>query len=179
MTAWAAWRSLTVDTDEFHRTGFHSIPPEPLFEQQLYVPPANKPKIYLVDVDGTVALKADRDPFDWHRVGEDLPNVGVIKVVRKVADPDGQNIVFFSGRKEQCRKQTDWWLRANVIPDYRAIFMRADDDNRFDYVTKREMFERHIRNDFDCEGVFDDRRLVVEMWRSLGLTVFAVAEGNF
>jgi hypothetical protein len=28
-------------------------------------------------------------------------------------------------------------------------------------------------------AVFDDRDQVVRMWRSLGLTVFQVAEGNF
>lgn len=151
---------------------------EPAFEQQLYLPPANKPKIYLVDVDGTVALMAGRGPFEWHRVGEDLPNMPVIKVVRKVADPDGQNIVFFSGRKEQCREQTDWWLRAHVLPEYRAIFMREDKDSDFDYITKRRMFERYIRNDFEVEGVFDDYKMVVRMWRALGLQVFHTAEGD-
>ena len=28
-------------------------------------------------------------------------------------------------------------------------------------------------------GVFDDRDQVVQMWRSLGLTVFQVADGDF
>lgn len=41
-----------------------------------------KPKVWLVDIDGTVALRGERGPFDWDRVGEDKPNGPVIAVVR-------------------------------------------------------------------------------------------------
>ncbi|MDJ0647343.1 MAG: hypothetical protein QNJ60_01435 [Xenococcaceae cyanobacterium MO_188.B19] len=33
--------------------------------------------------------------------------------------------------------------------------------------------------DFRCLFILDDRQQVVDMWRSLGLTVFQVAEGDF
>ena len=32
-------------------------------------------KTWIVDIDGTVAIMGDRSPFDWARVGEDLPNI--------------------------------------------------------------------------------------------------------
>ena len=46
-------------------------------------------------------------------------------------------------------------------------------------VLKREIWETKIRDRFDVAGVIDDRARVVAMWRSLGLTCLAVAEGNF
>ena len=36
---------------------------------------------WIVDIDGTVAIMGDRSPFDWARVGEDLPKSPVITVV--------------------------------------------------------------------------------------------------
>ncbi|WP_446680100.1 phosphatase domain-containing protein [Cellulomonas biazotea] len=36
-----------------------------------------------------------------------------------------------------------------------------------------------IEPHFDVIGVVDDRRSVVEMWRSRGLVCFQVAEGDF
>ena len=60
------------------------------------------------------------------------------------------------------RPDTEAWLDLYVGVPYEGLFMRPAGDNRKDAV-----------------GVFDDRRQVVRMWRSLGLTVFQVAEGDF
>jgi hypothetical protein len=46
-----------------------------------------------------------------------------------------------------------------------------------------EILKKHMLDLFvDIDDVFlvvDDRNKVVDMWRSLGLTVFQVAEGDF
>jgi len=47
-----------------------------------------------------------------------------------------------------------------------------------DDILKKQMVEKHIDIN-DVFLVFDDRNRVVEMWRSLGLTVFQVNDGNF
>ena len=44
---------------------------------------------------------------------------------------------------------------------------------------KHELFNKHVRHDYNVRGAFDDRNQVVEMWRAIGLTVFQVADGNF
>ena len=44
---------------------------------------------------------------------------------------------------------------------------------------KLELFDRHVRDSYDVRYVLDDRQQVVDAWRSIGLTVFQVAEGNF
>lgn len=139
-----------------------------------------KPKVWLVDIDGTVALRGERGPFDWDRVGEDKPNGPVIAVVRALMC-DSQEIRYVTGRMEQCRGETVAWLRKHVMSSTLPIdlYMREDDDYRRDEVLKREIYETRIREHFDVAGVIDDRARVVVMWRSLGLTCFSVAEGNF
>jgi hypothetical protein len=57
--------------------------------------------------------------------------------------------------------------------------MRPRGDSRRDSIVKQEIFSDHIRHRWRITGVFDDRQHVVRMWRSLGLTVFQVAEGDY
>ncbi|MFC7644091.1 hypothetical protein ACFQX6_27630 [Streptosporangium lutulentum] len=38
--------------------------------------------LWIVDIDGTLALRGDRGPYDWDRVGEDLPNHPVVTIVK-------------------------------------------------------------------------------------------------
>jgi hypothetical protein len=136
-------------------------------------------KTWICDIDGTLALRGDRGPFDWKRVGEDKPNEPVIEVVRALRRA-GHGIVFVSGRMESCRDATAAWLDQHLFPVLgMLLMMRPDDDYRPDDVLKREIWETKIRDRFDVAGVIDDRAKVVAMWRSLGLTCLAVAEGNF
>lgn len=141
---------------------------------------------WIVDIDGTLALRGDRSPYDWSRVGEDAPNKPVITVARSLAARS--SLIFMSGRMEQCRHPTLMWLHTHVCDHPRLpacftgypLLMRKDDDNRPDQVVKRELFERHIQGLYEVEGVLDDRDKVVRMWREeLGLTCLQVAPGNF
>ncbi|GIE83927.1 phosphatase domain-containing protein [Actinoplanes regularis] len=136
------------------------------------------PPVVLVDIDGTVALMAGRSPYDWSRVGEDLPNPAVIAAVRAM-HAAGHAVVFCSGRDEGCRAETEAWLELFVGVPYEALFMRPAGDSRKDSIVKREIFDQEIRERWRVVGVFDDRQQVVRMWRALGLTVFQVAEGDF
>ncbi|WP_432986357.1 AAA family ATPase [Dactylosporangium sp. CA-233914] len=143
-----------------------------------YEPPPDAPRTVLVDIDGTVALFNGRSPYDMTRVGEDLPNAPVIAAVRAM-HAAGHEIVFCSGRSDDCREATQEWLARHVAVPYRALFMRRTGDQRRDSVVKAEIFDTEIRSRYHVIGVFDDRQQVVRMWRGLGLTVFQVAEGDF
>ncbi len=93
---------------------------------------------------------------------------------------DDFQVVFVSGRKEQCRRQTlDWLERQEIRYHDSELFMRADSDNRPDVEVKRDIYKQHIEGRYEVAYVLDDRDAVVAMWRSLGLTVLQVAEGNF
>lgn len=145
---------------------------------EIYRPDPELPAAILVDIDGTVALMDGRSPYDWSKVGSDLPNQQVITAVRAM-HAAGNAIVFCSGRDAVCRPETEAWLDLYVGVPYEALFMRPEGDTRKDAVVKREFFETEIRDRWRIAGVFDDRRQVVRMWRTLGLTVFQVAEGDF
>lgn len=148
-------------------------PPTPdRYEAKLGTEPA-----IIVDIDGTVALMGDRGPYDLDRVGDDEPNHAVIEAVR-AAYHEGYAVVFCSGREDSCRDATEQWLDKHVrVPG--PLFMRAAGDKRRDSIVKRELFDAHIREQYDVRWVYDDRRQVVTMWRDLGLTVMQVADGDF
>lgn len=161
------------------------IPPAPQEPEppQVYVP-VEGPPTYLVDIDGTVTrhhedTAGERGPFDWDRVHEDRPNEPVIQLLETLDDAGPFQFVFLSGRPEECREATEKWLVDHVGIEWGRLFMRDTGDYRPDNVIKLEIFDREIRERYNVVGVFDDRNKVVSMWRSLGLTVFQVADGDF
>jgi predicted kinase len=144
----------------------------------LYSPQAGAATAIMVDLDGTTAIMCARSPYDETRVGEDTPNRAVIEAV-KAMYAAGHEVIFCSGRTEACREATEKWLAEHVGIPYVALYMRAVGDMRKDSIVKVELFDQHIRKFWDVVAVFDDRKQVVDMWRSIGLTVFQVAPGDF
>ena len=162
----------------------------------------------IFDLDGTLADitvmrelatksngKLDWDIFfDPSNIKLDVPNEPVVKMAQMFAE-NGFNVVIFSGRNDRSFHTTRSWLTHNRIP-FQKLIMRPDkflnwgekiaDGNiatqemRFmpDEILKKHMLDLFV----DINDVFlvvDDRNKVVDMWRSLGLTVFQVAEGDF
>lgn len=143
------------------------------------VPDDTLPDAYVWDLDGTLALMNGRGPHDYHRVGTDQVNENVRGVLWGLSgDFSTSSNILVSGRKDSCRAETEAWLRREGIP-YAALYMRPSDDNRVDWQIKYELFNEHIRGKYNVLGCFDDRRQVVELWRKMGLTCFAVADGDF
>jgi predicted kinase len=151
--------------------------PETPAEPAKYAAKPDTPPAVIVDIDGTLALHNGRSPYDLTLCGNDLPNTAVIEAVQAAAG-DGLEIVYCSGREDSARDTTADWIAKHVgVPG--PLFMRAACDRRKDSVVKAELFNTHIRDRYDVRWVFDDRQQVVDMWRSLGLTVFQVAKGDF
>ena len=57
--------------------------------------------------------------------------------------------------------------------------MRSTGDHRNDAIVKQELYEQEIAGKYNVDFCVDDRDRVVDLWRSLGLTCFQVAEGWF
>jgi predicted kinase len=134
------------------------------------------PDAIIVDMDGTLALLNGRNPFDASKCDRDLPNQPVLDTVRKW-EPS-VNIIVVSGRTDDCQPQTEKWLRQYEV-NYAAIYMRKTGDMRKDSIIKEEFYRQHIEGKYNIKFVLDDRQQVVDMWRSFGLTVFQVDEGDF
>lgn len=137
----------------------------------------NLPTAYLFDIDGTIAKMNRRSPYDWKKVGQDIPKLRVIEILKNLSYA-GHKIILMSGRDGSCLEETKDWLKRWDIP-FDAIAMRDAGDNRKDSIVKQELYEKHIKNTYNVIAVFDDRNQVVDMWRSLGLTCCQVDYGNF
>ena len=131
--------------------------------------------VIIVDIDGTIALRGERNPYDWFNVINDKPNTPIVKLLMQLED--WNDLIFVSGRKDVCMSQTVMWLK-NQGFDVSELYMRDSDDDRPDEIVKKEIYQVHIAHR-DVLCVFDDRNKVVSMWRELGLTCLQVAEGDF
>ena len=132
----------------------------------------------LVDIDGTLALRSSREPFEWSLIESDRPNPPIVEVVRPLNNV-GHDIVFVTGRHEELRNATESWLLQHVaIPG--ELMMRPDADSRPDDLIKEELIRARFRDFSEILLVIDDRKRVVDMWRQrLGLTCLQVADGDF
>lgn len=146
--------------------------------------------IYIFDLDGTLADLTHRlhfiqqEPKDWDSFfaacDKDKVIDEVANVARALRDADN-TILIVSGRSDAVREKTRYWLFYHFIPCH-GLYMRKAGDHRPDNIAKAEIFEDQVCKDWRREsiaGVFDDRKQVVDMWRSKGLKCFQVAEGDF
>ena len=133
--------------------------------------------VIIVDIDGTIALKGNRDPYDLTSVSQDKPNATIIELTKLLDDSTNCQLVFVSGRNEVCRTETTEWLEKYGFR-YPILFMRKSNDFRADEIVKKEIYETEI---FPARVwfVLDDRNRTVKMWRELGLTCLQVANGDF
>lgn len=151
---------------------------EPAPVVQPYNGTPNAPKAFLVDIDGTLAHMRDlRGPFDWKNVGVDEVDKTIADIVNRLEDADTVVIVM-SGRDEVCRPETEAWLNKHNIW-FDQLFMRPQGDYRPDNIIKHELFNNHVRDEYDVMFVLDDRQQVVDMWRQMGITCLQVAPGDF
>ena len=135
------------------------------------------PHAIIVDIDGTIADKWARDPYDWSKVSEDTPYTDIITLIMFFADTPHE-IIFVSGRSEECRADTcDWIGRHTPLWNF-ELYMRKAWDRRKDSIIKYEILQDLIK-EYYIAYVFDDRDQVVEMWRDAGLRCLQVAPGNF
>lgn len=135
------------------------------------------PKAIIFDIDGTVASMKGRSPFDWSRVGEDLPIKHVVDMIVMYKNM-GYTILSTSGRDEVCRPETELWLDENGIYP-KELFMRSEGDQTEDSYVKYDLYKNHIEPFYNVEFVLDDRSTVVEMWRAIGLNCLQVNDGDF
>lgn len=142
-----------------------------------------KHKVIIVDLDGTLCNADHRKHLvenkNWNSFYENLvkdePNNWCLNILDRFKLNE---IIFVSGRPEQYRKITRDWL-VNIGYTSPLLFMRKDGDFRKDSIVKEEIYREHIEPDYEVMFCIDDRKQVVDMWRSIGLTCLQCAEGNF
>jgi hypothetical protein len=148
-------------------------------------------KTVIFDLDGTLALIDERRKrsmlpggkvdfnimFDPELIKLDKPNTPVIETF-KLFKAAGYNMVIFSGRSKATEAATIKWLSDyGVTAD--TIMMREDGDRMSDDILKLDWMKRMFKIPTEILAIFDDRQMVVDMWRNEGYTCFQVAEADF
>lgn len=126
----------------------------------------------IFDIDGTLALRVDRSPYNWAAVGSDRPNRPVIACLRALA-AQGMKIFIFSGRDAVCETETRAWLIRHGVPDGFSLLMRDRGSCEPDQIVKRRMLQIALSS-YDVLCAFDDRKRVKRMWVENGIFVFDV-----
>lgn len=142
--------------------------------------------LIIFDLDGTLALTDHRSHFlnrpsaekDWRgfyaACDEDRPCHPIIKTALAF-DAIGERVEIWSGRSDEVAEKTTAWLGANGL-GHLPIRTRKAGDHRPDTVVKAEWMEEINRKP---DLVFEDRKSMVEMWRSHGIVCCQVAPGDF
>jgi predicted kinase len=159
-----------------------------------------KGRALVVDIDGTIAdIEHRRKHVDrtlgkpnWMKFFDemhlDTPNQWCVDLVKAFYEasnrmtPEQQpyTIIFASGRPDNHRKMSEEWLdKALGHRIYQNLFMRRRDDSRQDNIVKEIILEFELKPLFKQLLVVDDRKQVVDMWRSHGYTVLQCDVGNF
>lgn len=142
----------------------------------------NKKDCIVVDLDGTIAIHTGRNFFDWDKVGEDLPNVPLIKTLKQLNK--NYRIIFLTGREgaDICISNTGRWLSkyfgdCNEDKGWELI-MRAPKDYRHGYIVKEELYKQFIEPEYNVIAAYDDSDKIVKMWRDLGILCNQVYYGE-
>jgi predicted kinase len=131
-----------------------------------------KQSAVIFDIDGTLALMGRRGPFDWMQVYKDDLNEIVSEQLQFHKDK-GRKVIIVTGRDEVCREVTEEWLDFHGI-EFDEMYMRPKDDYRKDTLIKKEIYENHIKPNYNVLAVYEDRLSVSRQWNKLGLFVFNV-----
>ncbi|EKD93213.1 MAG: hypothetical protein ACD_28C00204G0005 [uncultured bacterium] len=138
----------------------------------------------IVDLDGTLANVDHRlhhlqsQTKDWAAffaaMGEDKPQAWCAFITQHLP----VEVILMSGRPGEYEEETKQWLQVNQIK-YDRLIMRARGDFRKDDIVKKELYERDVKGKYEVLFVIDDRKQVVDMWRSIGLVCLQCAPGDF
>ena len=147
-------------------------------------------KAIIIDVDGTISRVGDRvkhlqeTPPDWDkfyaRCGEDQPIEKVISFINDMLPVCGE-VIFLTGRRESCRKDTEDFIHRHIDVDAYHLLMRPDGDHRHDTELKPLLLAKHEQEwgPLDVQFVLEDRNSMVMKWRELGYLCLQPADGDF
>ncbi len=151
-------------------------------------------KIYIFDLDGTLALIDHRRPILSNKLNKnrwddfykacvnDSTHSCIMDIFIMLLD-NNHNVHIWSGRSDLVWVETIEWMNYR-LPSYLhsayQLKMRPQGDFTPDEELKQgwlDELSQNERNRIAC--VFDDRDKIVAMWRSNGITCCQVASGGF
>ena len=122
----------------------------------------------LCDVSAIRQMLLDTRNFDaFHAESVNCPpHHGVVELLNQAKD-DGHAIIVVTARKHRWRNHTATWLALNGVHSD-AMFMRHDNDQRKDYLVKKDILNT-VRNSYDVVHAVDDNPAVIKLWIEEGI----------
>lgn len=152
----------------------------------IYEENKSKDLAVIIDLDGTLCNIDHRlhhvrgeGKKNWKaffdELSKDEPNGWCAAIVEQMSC---FTIVFASGRPDDYEEATRFWLKEHGFPTTH-LYMRCRGDHRQDYVAKEIILDFEILSRFKPLFFLDDRKQVVDLWRSRGFVCLHCAEGDF
>lgn len=152
-----------------------------------FVAPAERKLAVAFDMDGTLTDVRDirhyveRDEGDkrnknfelFHRKSLFMPANYAVLALAKQANENGLAVIITTARNEAYREVTQKWLDDNGVV-YENMFMRADNDQRPDYVVKHDMLNNEILEHYDVVRCVDDNPQAIAAWKFNNIEVTTV-----
>lgn len=140
----------------------------------------------VVDVDGTLAIRGNRSPYEYFKAHEDVLNVPVANLVYDLQQANPKLVtVIVTARENKCDEDgnivcdlTTKWLMENHV-HFDDIHIRKEKDKRPDWEVKEEIFKEGISPYYNVLYWIDDRKQVIDHMRTIGLLVLDVAGHEF
>lgn len=161
-------------------------------------PEGPKPSAVVCDLDGTLCDVAHRRHFvrrpegekkDWQGFFAGMVDDSVNEWCSELLHMMSKKhiIVYCSGRPDSWRPHTVEWLNKHDLfsfenggPNYDFhLYMRPRSDSRQDNIVKEIILDFEILTRFTPYFMVDDRKQVVDMWRSRGYVCLQCDEGDF
>jgi hypothetical protein len=108
-------------------------------------------RCYLFDLDGNLAdltcrlRHVEGGPAFIAGATDDQPVSHLVELARHLAKMEAA--VFFSGRSEDVRTETESWLKEQGLSG--ALYMRRRNDTRPDHIVKAELLDRILADGFE------------------------------
>lgn len=153
---------------------------------ETYVFYSRKQKVIIVDYDGTLSdgkhrlhLLPTKDLHlteSWSEFNSaakyDKPIIDTIAVINAMYEA-GYAVIILTGRSDEVRSESIYWLQKYGV-SFDWLIMRRAEDNRKDTVIKEEVLRAiGLENIVAC---WDDSPNVIAHLRGLGLTVYQVID---
>lgn len=138
----------------------------------------------IVDLDGTLSDHTHRVGYakskNWDKYFEKMVDDPINPWVENVLVTNFEmsfKTLIVTGRPEKYYKETVEWLKKNQV-EYEHIYMRHGGDYRPDSEIIKDIYKT-ISKDYEVCLVLDDRKSIIEMYRSFGLQAWQVGDGDF
>jgi len=133
----------------------------------------------IIDLDGTLADCNHRlhhlDARGWTEFYAGIPkdpvNQWCLEIIKRFTPQI--KIIFLTGRpsEEQIMTDTMTWLDKHLpeMNDVVTILARKEKDHRPAPIIKKEIYEEHIKSEYEILFAIDDDPKVIQMWREQGI----------